>query len=296
MLDSFFQFLQTVNQKTSSIFNGGLFSALITLMLILVCCLLVSRLVTRFVHRFQEKHPQRGSQMQFIGHLLHSALWVLGVFGVLFQVKAFEQIAVSLLAGSGIAALCVGLASQEVLSNLVSGVFLNLFHPFSIGDRVTIQSLGVTGIIEDISLRHTVIRNFENNRILIPNSKMNSEVVENTNFSEQIVSNFLDLGISYSADIEKAIFIIQQEVQNHPDFYDGRSEKDKMDGISPVVVRVVGLGDFSVNLRTVVWAKDAGTGYAQLCDLRKTIKKRFDKEHIEIPFPCTNVYLRKEEQ
>lgn len=78
---------------------------------------------------------------------------------------------------------------------------------------MTIQSLGVTGIIEDISLRHTVIRNFENNRILIPNSKMNSEVVENTNFAEQIVSNFLDLSISYSADIEKRSLLFSRRLR-----------------------------------------------------------------------------------
>lgn len=232
-MDVVLQFIQTVNQKTSSIFNGGLISAVITVVILLVCCGIVGKVVTRFIKRIQKKHPQRATQTKFIGHLIHSAIWILAVFGVLFQVKAFEQIAVSLLAGSGIAALCVGLASQEVLSNLVSGVFINLFHPFSIGDRVTISSLGISGIIEDITLRHTVLRNFQNNRILIPNSKMNSEMIENTNFSEQLVTNFLDIGISYSSDIDHAMSIIQQEVLAHPDFYDNRSEQDKEAGVPP---------------------------------------------------------------
>jgi len=71
-----------------------------------------------------------------------------------------------MLAGAGILAVAVGFASQAALSNIISGVFVVIFKPFRVGDRLKINEL--TGVVEDITLRHTVIRDLENKRIIIP--------------------------------------------------------------------------------------------------------------------------------
>jgi small conductance mechanosensitive channel len=92
-------------------------------------------------------------------------------------------------------------------------------------------------------------------------------------------------GISYDSDVDKAIGIIQEEAQKHPDFFDNRSPEEIKDGVPPVMVRLIEFSDSSVNLRASVWSKDPGTGFAMKCDLYKSVKYRFDREGIEIPFP-----------
>ena len=94
---------------------------------------------------------------------------------------------------------------------MVSGMFLSFFRPFKIGDRINLMEKNIAGIVEDISLRHTVIRTFENNRVIVPNSVVNMEILENANFEEDKVCRFLDISVGYNSDIEKAMDIIAQQ-------------------------------------------------------------------------------------
>ena len=150
------------------------------------------------------------------------------------------------------------------------------------------------GTVEDITLRHTVIKNPENRRIIIPNSVISSETILNSSITDAKVCSFIEIGISYSSNIDKAIEIIQNQALNHPNFYDNRTEEEKEENIDQVIVRVINLGDSSVTLRAYVWAEDSGKAFVTKCDLLKSIKEQFDRDGIEIPFPHQTVYLRQE--
>ncbi|MEX2455939.1 MAG: mechanosensitive ion channel domain-containing protein, partial [Balneolaceae bacterium] len=153
----------------------------------------------------------------------------------------------------------------------------------------------LSGVVEDINLRHTIIRNFENQRIIIPNSVMSNEILINSNYNDDKVCRFINVGISYSCDIDLARTIIQEEIENHPLCIDVRTEEDIEAGIPRVTVRVLTLGESSVNLRGWAWAADAPNGFVLQCDVTESIKKRFDKEGIVIPFPQRTIsYLDKQ--
>ena len=89
-----------------------------------------------------------------------------------------------------------------------------IFKPFSVGDRVKIGQL-YSGDVEDITLRHTIIKDFEHRRIVIPNSMINNETIINSTLVEDKLCMFVELGIALDADINKAMLIIQDEAAKH---------------------------------------------------------------------------------
>lgn len=178
-------------------------------------------------------------------------------------------------------------------SNIVSGVFLAIFKPIRVGDRVKVGS-SITGTIEDITLRHTVIKTFENKRVIIPNSVLSNEVIENANLGDEKVCKFVEMSISYDADIDKAMKIMEKQALKHPLCIDNRSKKERDAKEPQVLVKVIGFGDSSVNLRAYVWASDPKSAFFMGCDLNKSIKETFDKEGIEIPFPYRTIVYKKD--
>ncbi|MEO1435212.1 MAG: mechanosensitive ion channel family protein [Bacteroidota bacterium] len=189
----------------------------------------------------------------------------------------------SMLAGAGILAVAIGFASQHALANIIGGVFIVIFKPFRVNDRISLRDL--SGIIEDITLRHTVIRNFENRRILVPNSLISGEILVNADFEDEKILKWLDIGISYDSDIDIARSIIRDEALKHPLLIDTRTPEqiEKGDLLAPV--RVIALAESSITLRAFLWTKNSADAFAIGCDLMESIKKRFDQEGVEIPFP-----------
>jgi len=148
---------------------------------------------------------------------------------------------------------------------------------------------GLRGVVEDISLRHTVIRNFENQRIIIPNSIISNQVLINSNYADTKICRLIDIGISYGSDIDLAKKIMEEEIENHPLNIDNRTPEDIEKDMPRVMVRLLELTDSSVNLRAWAWAADAPNAFVMQCDVLESIKKRFDKEGIVIPFPQRTV-------
>jgi small-conductance mechanosensitive channel len=137
-----------------------------------------------------------------------------------------------------------------------------------------------------------VIRSFENRRLIIPNSVISSEIVINSSIVDERVCNFIEMGISYDSDMDRAMEIMREEAMAHPDYIDGRSDEEKDNGVPEVVTRVIGFGDSSVNLRAFVWTIDHTSGFKLKTDLYKSIKEQFDKHGIEIPFPYRTIVYK----
>lgn len=267
---------------------------------IMVTIFIVTVLSARLTKRFLQKNINQGrldvTQLSFIKHFLTGIIYFLGFILIIFQIDYFKSIAVSILASSGIIAVIVGFASQQTFANLVSGLFISFFKPFRIGDRIRFIDRDTSGIVEDITLRHTVIRSYENKRIIVPNNVMNNEMIENANIIEEKTCNYFNIGISYDSDINKAIKIIQDEVLAHKDYFDNRTEEEIRNGADPVEVKVLSFGESSVKLRAWVWTKDPLAGFLVICDLNKSVKERFDREGIEIPFPYRTVVFKNRDQ
>ena len=253
------------------------------------------RLVTAFIKYLFRRSLRRQGKLAvdetkagFIRQIVVAVVYVIGVAAFLSLIPGMEKVSNSILASAGIGAMAVGLASQDALSNIVGGLFIIFSRPFKVGDFVMVDDI-ITGTVVEITLRHTVIRNAENRMILIPNNKMNSSTVVNSSYGETATCAFVEVGVSYNTDLDGAMEAMRDEIMKHPMLIDHRSDAERESGAPQVVVRVTALGDSAITLRAWAWASTPGNAFTMKCDLLKSVKERFDREGIEIPYPCLNV-------
>lgn len=235
------------------------------------------------------------TKVGFLRRIVVAAIYIIGATAFLSLIPGMEKVSNSILASAGILAMAVGLASQEALSNIVGGLFIIFSRPFKVGDFIKVDEV-VTGTVAEITLRHTVIRNAENRMILIPNSKINSSTIINSTFGDGATCSFIEVGVSYTTDLNHAMTVLRDEVMKHPLLTDRRTEAEKQQGIPQVIVRVMALGDSAITLRAWAWAASTGDAFVLKCDLLKAVKERFDREQIEIPYPYFNQIIRKQGQ
>ena len=252
------------------------------------------RLVTAFIkYMFRRSLRRQGklavdeTKAGFIRQIVVAVVYIIGAAAFLSLIPGMEKVSNSILASAGIGAMAVGLASQDALSNVVGGLFIIFSRPFKVGDFIMVDDI-VTGTVMEITLRHTVIRNAENRMILIPNSKMNSSTVVNSSYGETATCAFVEVGVSYTTDLDHAMETMSDEIMKHPMLIDHRSDGERKAGVPQVVVRVISLGDSAITLRAWAWAATPGNAFTMKCDLLKSVKERFDSEKIEIPYPYFN--------
>ena len=267
-----------------------------------ISIVIVSAFVLNFIVRFlvsnyfKRESPRINvdpTTYSFVKNAFTFLIVVVTSITVVYIIPSFRQIAMTLFAGAGILAAIVGFASQAAFSNIINGVFLVIFKPFRLGDLIEIgQQQEYVGRVEDITLRHTVIKNFENKRIIVPNSVISNAIIVNRSIIDERVIRYLDILIGFDADIDKAVAIIQEECMQHPLFIDPRSDEQKAANEDVVEVRVLKLAEYGIQLRAYVCGGTSPESFVLVTDLYKIIKKRFDKEGIEIPLPYMNVILK----
>jgi small conductance mechanosensitive channel len=253
----------------------------------------VRYLVTGYFKRESPRINVDPTTYSFVKNAFTFLMVVITLITVIYMIPAFKQIAMTLFAGAGILAAIVGFAAQAAFSNIINGIFLVIFKPFRIGDLIEIgKQSEYIGKVEDITLRHTIIKNFENKRVVVPNTVISNEIIINRSIVEESVIRYLDILISFTANLDQAVAIIQEECTKHPLFIDPRTEEQKEANEDLVEVRVVRLAEYGVQLRAYVCGGTSPESFVLVTDLYKIIKKRFDAEGIEIPLPYMNVILK----
>jgi len=264
--------------------------------LVTLCTIVLAAVTSNFfqarIRSTSKRDVQDATTYKYLNSLVTVAIYVTGVILAALAIPAARDLATTALTGAGVLALIIGVAAQEAFANVIGGLFIAFFKPFRLGDVIKVA--GEVGRVEDLTLRHTVINNFQNKRVVIPNAIINKENIENYNLTEYKTCEFIEIGISYDSDIDLAMAIMREEADAHDYLMDNRSDREKESGKPVVDVQVIGLGDSSVNLRAWVWAATYVTGFKMRNDLYKSIKQRFDREGIEIPFPHRTVVLKSE--
>ena len=224
-----------------------------------------------------------------------AVIYLAGIMIVVSSVPFLENISFAIFASAGFAGLVVGMAAQSSLSNIISGISLAAFRPFGVGDIVTIHD--EYGTVSDITLGHTVVTTWDNRRLIIPNHIISDEAIINWSISDPTIIWPIDIGIGYDADIDHARSIMIEEAKNHANVLhlnDVRKSHPEIVGGKEMRVVVTELGDFAVNLRLTFWVSDRSVAFITGCDLIESIKKRFDAEGIEIPYPYRTIVYKKD--
>lgn len=278
--------------------ENQLLENLIFTIIVLVIAMIVSKVLRYFLNRSvvaaSGKLNVDPTKYNFLKNAVSFLIFTAAIIIIFYKIPGLKDYGVTLFAGAGVLGIIIGFASQSAFSNIISGIFLVIFKPFSVGDAVKLGEHA--GTVQDITLRHTVINNFENRRIVIPNSIISDQTIVNSSMTEFKVCMFLEMGISYDSNIDKAMEIMQQEAQKHPFYIDNRTEEEKKENIPPVIVRLIGFGDSSVNLRGYIWANTSREGFVMKCDLHKSVKEKWDAAGIEIPFPYRTIVYKNEQK
>ena len=253
---------------------------------------IIRAILNKAINKSSDEIRVDPTKYKFLSNALGFIIYTIALIIIFISIPEFRTVGVTLFASAGIIAAIIGFASQAAFSNIVSGIFIVIFKPFRVGDIVKISNL-YAGTIEDITLRHTVIKDFENKRLIIPNAVISAETIHNFNIVDEMVCNHIFYGISYDSDVNLAIRIIQEEAMAHPNFIDYRTDEEKENNLPAVIVRLLEFGDSSVNLRAQVWSENPGKGFELKCDINKSIKERFDREGVEIPFPHRTIVYKE---
>ena len=222
-------------------------------------------------------------------------VYLAGIMIVVSSVPFLENMSIAILASAGFAGLGVGMAAQSSLSNIISGISLAVFRPFRVGDLVTVHD--EYGTISDITLGHTVITTWDNRRLIIPNHIISDEAIINWSISDPTILWPINIGIGYDSDIDLARSIMIEEAKDHAKVMgltDLRKYHPEIVGGEEIRVSVTELGDFAVNLRLDIWVANRSKAFFIGCDLIESIKKRFDLEGIEIPYPYRTIVYKKD--
>lgn len=252
---------------------------IIAIILISLSFVLSLKLLNFILDKFYKKYNE--IHWRYCGNALKAILALIFISLLGSQFTITSQISVELFKSTSLIVAILGFAAQEVLRDILSGMMISFAKPYNIGSRITITTLNITGIVEDITLRHTVIKCFDNSRLVIPNSVINKDVLKSTDYDDSMIGNFIEIPVSYESDIRLASAILQSIVISHPLVLD-KLKDEKCDKTCSVLVK--DLLDTGVILKTTVWTKDVSDNFTACSDIRLEIKEAYEKAGIVIPY------------
>ena len=247
---------------------------------ILVIALLISRILTVIMLGFLK--VRRGFKRP--PGLLNKALTVIVFVIAIAVILAYFKIDITpMIAGVGLGALAIGLALQSTLSNFFAGVHLLSDKPINVGDYIELDEK-TSGIVEDIGWRSTRIKTLTDNLLIIPNAKLADSNIINYSMPRLDFSIWVPCGVAYDTDlkkVEKITIDVAKEIQKTVD----GAVKD----FNPAF-RFREFGDSNINFIAILGIAEPTKRFIVRSEFIKALKKRFDKEKIEISWPIRKIY------
>lgn len=222
---------------------------------------------------------QRAKHLETILKIVDQTLTLLIILGVIIFILYIHGVDMgAVLAGLGIAGVAVGIAAQNLIRDIINGLFFLLEDQFGIEDIIKVDN--TIGKVEYMSLRFTMIRDLSGTAHIIPNSQIARVSV----YTKDWARAHLDIGIAYKEDIDTAVRLIDETAdklrEEYPEII---IERHKIMGVNS-------LGDSSVDIKLLIKTAP-GEQWSVEREFRKRIKYAFDKNNIEIPFPHRTVYM-----
>lgn len=249
---------------------------LVFVLTVLVIASVIAKLIAMSLRRSLADRMRR-DQIELLVKLVYA---VVVIFAFVSVTPVLGVNLTGLLVAGGIAGVAIGFASQRVVSNLLSGLFLLAERPVKIGDQIIVDN--IAGFVEDMNVMSTIVRTYDGLYVRIPNERVFSSNI--TNPVANVARRFeYVVQISYSDDAKKAIEIIRNVIENNPFALK----------IPPPQVFVDSLGDSGVNIVVRIWAPSSVWLEVKM-NLLWEIKVELEKNGIVIPFPQRVIWFGKE--
>jgi len=251
-----------------------LLQAAIVLSITSVIVVIIQSAITRFGRRVAAGEADKETALVGLQKIITYVIWILAILIALSIIFPPSLPALlSLVSGIGFAAIVVGLAAQKVVGNWLSGLLIYFVRPFRLGDALLFR--GDYGVVEEIKITHTIIRTWDNRRLVVPNSVFDSEVLINYHLKDPRMIGMVFVDITYESNYDLAKNLMIKIASEHPNVLPDM----------PPQVHLLEFGENGLRLRLIFMCKDQPTAFVTAAELRELIKKAFDENGIEIPYP-----------
>ena len=220
-------------------------------------------------------------RIQTLSHVVYRTLLVIVLAIVIVTIlPEFGINAAALIAGLGLFGLAVGFGAQNLVKDVINGTFILVENQYAVGDVVTVA--GITGVVEDLNLRRTVLRDLDGTVHSISHG-----VIDTTsNWTKSYSRVNLNVGVAYESNLDHVIQVINRvgkELAEEPEFSSKIIDP-------PHVLRVDGFKESSIELK-IIGETAPIEQWAIMGELRLRLKKAFDAEGISIPFPQRTIHV-----
>ena len=240
-------------------------------------------LVRIAIHEQMVNDPEIEIQKRIdtLSHVIYrTLLFIVLAIVIVTILPEFGINASALIAGLGLFGLAVGFGAQNLVKDIINGVFILVENQYGVGDVVTVA--GITGVVEDLNLRRTILRDLDG----VVHSVSHGQVDVTSNWTKSYSRVNLNVGVAYESNLDHVIQVINRvgkELAEDPDH-----SKKIID--APHVLRVDNFGDSSIDLK-IIGETAPIEQWGIMGELRLRLKKAFDAEGIVIPFPQRTVHM-----
>lgn len=269
----------------SPVAAGGIRAGIIlvaALVIVFVARRMIPRLITARIPKLRREHPEQlAERSKTISRVLIQVVSILiWAVAIIMILSGLGVDITPLLASLGVASLALGFAAQNIIRDYLHGFFIIMEDWYRVGEVAMISGTG--GLVENITLRRTILRDLNGTMHIFPNSKVESA----SNLTRDWARINLNVSVAYKENLGRVFKVIDQVCQEFK--ADAVWGKDML--TVPHVERVDNLGDSGIEIKILGDTKPIRQ-WALMGELRKRIKDRFDEEGIEIPWPHTKLYF-----
>jgi len=267
----------------NAIFENGILGFLITFLITVVIAKIFTTILEKLVDHAMKKDARASMPFKYLLKIIRTVIYVIAVFAILMNVKPLQSISTAILGATSVMTVVVGLAAQETFGNFIAGFFIVIYQPFHVGDMVNLPEKNISGTVIEITFRHTILNTIENTKIIVPNSTMNSAIVEDKAFGQKTYIRYLSLTVAYNTDIDKLERVITDVVINTDGVIDTRSVEAQEKNL-PINITVNEFLDSGIQIRFPFTTKSLGKSVETASKIRKSLLVAFRENGIEIPY------------
>ncbi|RLJ03181.1 MAG: hypothetical protein DRP11_01495 [Candidatus Aenigmatarchaeota archaeon] len=241
---------------------------------VLIGAFIINRFfIQRHLDRFARTAKLEEHYIKPLKNILTFLVYVVALF-IILSIFGLRGSVEGMLAGAGFAGIVVGFAAKDILSNFIGGFVLLADKPFRVGDVVEIA--GVTGRVDDISIRSTRLETFDGEYVTIPNAMAMNEIVKNRSLKKPQYRVRMNIGVDYDSDLQKVIKVCSDILR----------KTEEIEKKPEPIIAFDSFGDSSINFVLYFWVNiKKNSPLAVKTKISQEIVKRFRKEKIKIPFP-----------
>ncbi|MBF1077864.1 MAG: mechanosensitive ion channel family protein [Solobacterium sp.] len=267
----------------NTIFENGAVGFIITFLITVIIAKIFSTILEKLVDHAMKKDARASMPFKYLLKILRTVIYVIATFAILMNVKPLQSVSTAILGATSVMTVVVGLAAQETFGNFIAGFFIVIYQPFHVGDMVNLPEKNISGTVIEITFRHTILNTVENTKIIVPNSTMNSAIVEDKAFGQKTYIRYLVLSVAYHTDIDKLERVITDVVVNTDGVIDTRSAEAKEKNL-PINITVNEFLDSGIQIRFPFTTKSLGKSVETASKIRKALLVAFRENGIEIPY------------